>query len=140
MSNSEEDQKIKVVDRRRFSETGESAPEIQVTNNMPKETSSNKILAGEGDVEGNINSINPDSQKLDISSFFMGMYHQTLIFLGEVPNPETNLVSKNIEAARQNIDILDILEEKTKGNLNPDEAGLLGEILNNLRLLFVKKI
>ena len=76
---------------------------------------------------------------LDFASFVMSLAHQTVVLLGEAPNPETNLLATNLEAARQTIDILAILEEKTVGNLTSEEKRLLEEVLAGLRLAYVKK-
>lgn len=76
---------------------------------------------------------------LDFASFVLSLAHQTIVLLGEAPNPETNLVAANLEAARQTIDILAILEEKTVGNLSAEEKKLLEEVLAGLRLAYVKK-
>jgi hypothetical protein len=58
--------------------------------------------------------------------------------LGEAPNPETNAVEKSLPLARQTIDLIGMLEEKTKGNLTGDEERLLGQILFDLRMRFVE--
>ncbi|PIW64597.1 MAG: hypothetical protein COW12_05570 [Candidatus Omnitrophica bacterium CG12_big_fil_rev_8_21_14_0_65_45_16] len=146
MSNSEEDnQNIKVVDRRRFSESGDSI-ENDTDSNEKRESVAAPNKPAEPTVAENLNSdkqasrpTGESSGKIDLPSFLVGIYSQTLIFLGEIPNPETNVVTKNIEAARQNIDILSLLEDKTKGNLSEEEEKLFTEILNNLRLLFVNR-
>jgi hypothetical protein len=63
------------------------------------------------------------------------MYHtQTLISLGKLTNPVTNAVEKNIEQAQLLIEILKVLEEKTRGNLSEDEKKLFEESLRNLQL------
>ena len=79
------------------------------------------------------------SIKLDFTSFVMSLAHQTVVLLGEAPNPETGQVATNIEGARQTIDIIGILEEKTKGNLTDSEKNLLDEALTGLRMAYVKK-
>ena len=148
MSDKEEEiQSFKVVDKRRFSDSGES---LSKKDSIPAADEAKAPQANSPQAhnpnESNTTIQNQDarteegSERLDFPSFLVGIYSQTLIFLGEIPNPETNVVTKNLDAARQNIDILNILEEKTKGNLSFEEENLMQEILNNLRLLFVKKI
>ena len=61
-----------------------------------------------------------------------------LINLGMAPDPVTREDQKNVELARQNIDILSLLEEKTKGNLTEDESKLLENLLAETRLRFVE--
>ena len=60
--------------------------------------------------------------------------------LGEVENPETHRVETNLDLARQNIDILSALRDRTRGNLTPPEEALLSEILPQIQLLYVKKV
>ena len=60
-----------------------------------------------------------------------------LIHLGKMVHPESQKTEKNLEAARASIDILGMLEEKTKGNLSSEEDRFLQQVLTNLRLNFV---
>jgi len=62
---------------------------------------------------------------------------EAMAALGQLPNPINNELSVNIEHARYAIDMLQMLEEKTKGNLDPGEAKTLEDLLHQLRLLFV---
>lgn len=66
--------------------------------------------------------------------------HQAMIAMGKIVNPFTKKVEKNLEAARLFIDMLEMLEAKTKGNLNKDEERLLATSLGGLRLTFVEEI
>lgn len=63
-----------------------------------------------------------------------------LIFLGQIPNPETGERMFEIEAAKSLIDQLEMLEAKTKGNLSKDEQQLLAQTLSAVRLSFVEAI
>ncbi|HLP28954.1 MAG TPA: DUF1844 domain-containing protein [Candidatus Didemnitutus sp.] len=60
-----------------------------------------------------------------------------MVALGKMLNPATNEITKSIEHARYVIDVLDILHEKTKGNLESDEARFLDQTLSTLKLNFV---
>ena len=62
-----------------------------------------------------------------------------LIFLGEVPHPGTGKPEINLEQARLQIDLLDVLRIKTRGNLSPDEEGLLDRVLYELRMRWVAR-
>ncbi len=62
---------------------------------------------------------------------------QTLAYLGAYPDPRTGQAIVALEAARFHIDLLEVLETKTKGNLTDDEARLLSKALNELRLEYV---
>jgi hypothetical protein len=73
---------------------------------------------------------------LDMVSLFST---QAMIGLGKMVNPTTGKTEKNLPAARLFIDTLEMLETKTKGNLNQDEAKLLQATLTDLRLMFVEE-
>lgn len=60
-----------------------------------------------------------------------------MVALGKMLNPGTNQITKSIEHARYVIDVLDVLHQKTKGNLDPSEASFLDQTLSTLKLNFV---
>ncbi|MBI3615916.1 MAG: DUF1844 domain-containing protein [Candidatus Omnitrophica bacterium] len=62
-----------------------------------------------------------------------------MMALGEVPHPVTNARQEDLEQARYLIDVLGMLQEKTKGNLTPEEADLLEGLLYELRMKYVAK-
>jgi hypothetical protein len=63
---------------------------------------------------------------------------QAAVAFGQVPNPIDGKTEVRLELGRHAIDMLDILEQKTKGNLTTDEAKFLEEMLHQLRLAFVE--
>jgi hypothetical protein len=67
----------------------------------------------------------------------LGLAAQAQIALGLQADPVTNETSRDLDAARQAIDLLGMLDEKTKGNLSADESDLLTHVLYDLRRLFV---
>jgi hypothetical protein len=75
---------------------------------------------------------------VDFATFVLSLSHSALVHLGEAPNPETGTLQKNLVLARQTIDLVAMLEEKTKGNLTGDEERLLGQILFDLRMRYVE--
>jgi hypothetical protein len=75
---------------------------------------------------------------IDFSTFVLSLSHSALMHLGEAPHPETGQVEKNLILARQTIDLIAMLEEKTKGNLAGDEERLIGQILFDLRMRYVE--
>jgi hypothetical protein len=68
-----------------------------------------------------------------------GLGAQVQIALGLLPDPTDQSRSTDLESARQGIDMLAALEEKTKGNLTPQEAGLLVGLLTQLRMSYVEQ-
>jgi hypothetical protein len=77
--------------------------------------------------------------KIDFSTFIFSLNSSVLVQLGLLEEPGTGQKTKNLPLAKQTIDILAMLQEKTRGNLNPDEENLLKSILYDLRMLYVKE-
>jgi hypothetical protein len=72
------------------------------------------------------------------STLAMSIASSAIMSLGLVPNPATNKVEKNIDMARFNIDLLKLLKDKTKGNLETEESQFLDSIIGDLQLKFVE--
>jgi hypothetical protein len=71
--------------------------------------------------------------------FVLSLAHTAAVHFGDVANPATGQAADlNLDAARQMIEILSLLEEKTRGNLTAEERQLLDQILYELRLRFVE--
>lgn len=82
------------------------------------------------------------SQKLPPPSFTMlvqMLATQAMAAMGKVPIPGQEAMPPNYEAAKHFIDLLSILEEKTKGNITSDEVGLLAAVTHELRLTYVNE-
>jgi hypothetical protein len=75
---------------------------------------------------------------LTFTSFIMSLSTSALIYLGQVPDPVTGKTAADIVGARQTIDLISLLKEKTKGNLTPEEESFIEAVLYDLRMLFVK--
>ena len=79
-----------------------------------------------------------------MSALFANMIIQqtnmALMLLGKVPHPETGEIYKDLESAKMFIDQLEMIEAKTKGNLDKREEGLLKQSLAALRMAFVEEI
>ncbi len=72
------------------------------------------------------------------SSFLMGLASATLIEMGIIEDPALNKKRKDKSAAAQHIDMLCVLREKTRGNLDPHEKDLLDRAISDLQLEFAK--
>jgi len=121
---------FKVQDRRRFSADGEARddavptpepapPPVEPTTEPPRHTGAPPALT--------------------FSTFVMSLVTQALALLGEIPDPVDGQVHVDLEAARQLIDMLGILSEKTRGNLDAGEAALLDGALYDLRMQYVDR-
>ena len=82
----------------------------------------------------------PPLPEIDFSSFIFSLSTSALLHLGEVPDPTTQKREKNLPLAKQTIDILGMLKEKTKGNLTPEEEKLIENILTDLRWRYVREV
>ena len=80
------------------------------------------------------NQLPPPSFSLLVATFAS----QAAVAFGQVPNPIDGKTEVRLELGRHAIDMLDILEQKTKGNLTAEEAGFLENMLHQLRLAFVE--
>ena len=69
-----------------------------------------------------------------------GLATQALVNLGEMENPFTKKRETDLPEAQFHIDMLEILQTKTKGNLSPDEARMLDALLFDLRMRYVQKM
>ncbi len=95
--------------------------------------------------EGNGFTMNDDEAgaaqslpKIDFSSFILSLYSSGLVQLGKVEEPTTGKKAVNLELAQHTIDMIAMLDEKTKGNLTEEEANLLKALLSELRMAFVE--
>jgi hypothetical protein len=80
----------------------------------------------------------PPVPEITFSTFVYSLSTSVLVHLGEIPEPITEKMDKNLPLAKQTIDILGILQEKTKGNLTHEEENLLDSFLYDLRMRYVK--
>lgn len=78
--------------------------------------------------------------ELDFFNYIASLGFQAMIFLGEMPNPLTNQVDKNIKQAKFLIDTLTIIREKTTGNLSKEEAELLNGSIYELQLRYLEAV
>jgi len=73
-------------------------------------------------------------------SILVGMLStQAFVSLGLIPNPATGKAEVQLELAKHMIDLLGVLEDKTKGNLEQPEQQLLDETLHQLRMVYVQQ-
>jgi len=123
----EEKKSFRVIDKRTAAEATEKKEE-----NVKKAT---KAQAKEAQKEEEQPRPVPE---VNFSAFVYSLSTSALVHLGEIPEPITEKMDKNLPLAKQTIDILGILQEKTKGNLTQEEENLLNSFLYDLRMRYVK--
>lgn len=82
----------------------------------------------------------PPLPPVDFATFVLSLGSSALMHLGEVEQPGTGKLEKNLPLAKHSIDLLSMLEGKTKGNLTAPEAQLLENLLFDLRLRYVEAL
>lgn len=127
-----------VQDRRRFSpETGEAREDAAEAQEAANQASQQTTAAQERvDGAAQANTL----PEIDFSTFVISLSTQVLMHLGEIANPVSGKVEADISVAKQMIDILGMLCEKTRGNLNANEAQLMEGILFDLRMKYVEAV
>ena len=77
--------------------------------------------------------------EVTFSPFVLSLASSALVHLGEVPNPETGGTTRNEALARNAIDVLTMLDDKTRNGLTPEESKLMRDVLYELRMKFVAR-
>jgi Domain of unknown function (DUF1844) len=123
------------VSDRRFSARSES------TQDRTSENAQAPPAAAERPSEASPQGARPGTaaEEVNFASFLISLGTQAFMHLGDIPNPLTQQREKDLPAAKQMIDLLGMLEAKTKGNLTPDEERLLQQLLLDLRLRYVRE-
>jgi hypothetical protein len=74
---------------------------------------------------------------VSFTQFVVSLVQSTMVHLGEAPNPETGSKNLNLGLARDTIDVLNMLKEKTEGNRTEDETRMLNTLLHEIRTKFL---
>jgi hypothetical protein len=136
MEDPESKEGFKVTDRRRFTEEGVTRDSAE-TQEKPetKETPQQEPQEVRAETKGAESQPPPP---MDFSMFVLSMANTALFQLGFVKDPDAGEAKKDLRGARQTIDLIALLEEKTRGNLTEQEAKIIKEALFQLRMAFVE--
>jgi Domain of unknown function (DUF1844) len=125
-----------VQDRRRFSpETGEPREDSE-----RGEAPQPKSEPPQQDAERPAAQAQEPLPAINFSTFIISLSTQALLHLGEIADPQSGEVHKDVAVAKQMIDIIGMLRDKTKGNLDPGEERLTEDILYDLRMKYVEAV
>lgn len=157
---------FKVDDRRRFSSEGDLKPEFQgaeapsapepppATASVPPpgDTMSGVVEPPAGravhlndadshdhDEHGGHAQAGGPAAEMTFGTFLVGLSTQALMLLGDIPDPQSGRPQRDLVGAQQLIDIIGMLELKTRGNLDREEAQLIEAILYELRMKYVER-
>ena len=140
MAGEEEKQEGKgftVQDRRRFSpETGEAREVSEEAKGFTMPGGSESVSESESKTQPGHESL----PEINFSTFIISLSTQALMHLGEIPNPLSGKSETDIPVAKQMIDILGMLQEKTRSNLDAGEERLIEDILFDLRMKYVEAV
>jgi Domain of unknown function (DUF1844) len=136
MASEEKDKGFTVQDRRRFSAEGEAKADGSEETPAPAAASAPEAAAAERRRDAAPEP--PEEPEVTFTTFMVGLSTQALAALGEISDPVSGARSKDLQAAQQLIDIIGMLREKTRGNLDRDEDGLIEAILFDLRMKYVE--
>ena len=104
-------------------------------NAVPEDGEEKKAANGSDPMEEGGDSQLP---QLNFATFIFSLNSSALVHLGMLEDPASGTKAANLPLAKQTIDILGMLEEKTRGNLTEDEGNMLKNILYDLRINYIK--
>jgi hypothetical protein len=129
MDKIDKESNFQVKDKRHFNADGtsreEDQPEPEKTQDIPSR-------------EGKVNSDSKTLPEIDFSTFILSLASSIQINLGLMAHPMAGKAQVNLVAAKQTIDILGMLEAKTKNNLTSEEEAILKQVLFELRMQYVE--
>ena len=133
----EQENKIKINDKRRFDESGnlKNQPDVKIektesTTKDSLENSEKKHFESE--------EISEAQSEVVFTSFLTSLATQALVLMGEIPAPEGVDMPVDKSSAKQTIDLIEVIKKKTEGNLSEQENYFIEEVLHSLRLSFIK--
>lgn len=145
MEEPESKEGFKVTDRRRFTTEGETKGPADAQDTVEEQKEAPAAEPQEepstAEAEAKTETEKPGGQSLppmDFSMFVLSLASTAMYQLGFIQDPQTGGTKKDLPGARQTIDLIAMLEEKTRGNLTEQEAKIVKDALFQLRMAFVE--
>lgn len=134
MADEKKDSGFVIKDKRISADGDETSEEetVSPTHERKPETKQNAARQQESEEDINYPPIN-------FSNFVLSLHTSALFHFGDIPDPTSGKAQKNFPAVKQTIDIIDMINEKTKGNLNEQESNLIQGVLYELKMRYVKE-
>lgn len=129
------------INQQASSAEGESTPESSRAEDSQEESVESESTATESEQmsEEQVDELeNVEFPEASFDMLLMQHHTQAMLAMGMIPDPATGQVIKNKSAAKFHIDMLGIIQERTKGNLNQGEEEALNGVLHYLRMMFVE--
>lgn len=131
MGDETHDKDFIIKDKRTFDESGEVRQKEEGKTDQAEQVSEDKDKS-----ESEEKNFLPE---MNFSSFVFSLSTSAMYHFGDFPDPVSQKTEKNLSAAKQTIDILGMLKEKTEGNLDDNEKELLDGMLFELRMRYLKE-
>lgn len=138
---------FKVDDRRRFSSEGELKAEHRGdaahSDRSASAAAEHTVPPPSSDTATGFTAVNRPADaaasmgEMSFATFMVGLSTQALVHLGEMPDPQSGQPAEDLLAAEQLIDLIAMLQDKTRGNLDEGETQLVQSILFELRMKYV---
>ena len=130
----EEEKGFVIKDKRQFTSEGELKPEAEIHKEEKQDEEKAEVKRDETQTREEV-----PLPEINFSSFVLSLSSSALLHFGQIPDPITKKKERNLSLAKQSIDILGILKEKTEGNLAKDEEQLIDNLLHDLRIRYVEE-
>lgn len=128
----EEEKGFIIKDRRSFDEEGDLKDEKKGEDKGPKDTDKKESKPDDSE--------RPPLPEVNFNSLIFSLSSSALLHIGDIADPQTGEKIKDLPLAKHSIDIIAMLKEKTKGNLDNEEQKFIDNILADLRLRYVKAL
>lgn len=148
MSDDSADRGFKVVDKRSFDREGQEREDAQKEAVAESEAEAPEAPAAPEEAttspEAEPECAEPDEgtddpmPEMDFVTFLLSLHNSAACLLGKAPYPDTGTCAVNLPMAKQTIDIIGMLQDKTKGNLTGEEERIVSEVLYDLRMAYVQ--
>jgi hypothetical protein len=133
MEEKKKDSGFVVKDKRLFDESGNEQPQEEAQSSTAEEKPKDQASARTEPKQ------ETDYPLVTFTKFVLSLSTSALFHFGDFPEHEGGASEKNLPAAKQTIDILDMLKEKTRGNLDENETNLIQGALYELKMRYVKE-
>jgi hypothetical protein len=142
MTEGKKEESFSVSDKRRFvvDDSGGVKSEGDVGAGQKKEASENSEPSREKQQDKFSGGEGAPLPDIDFSTFIFSLSSSAILHLGLMENPYTKTIDKNLLLAKQTIDIISMLKDKTKGNLSDEEENLITNLLTELRFKYVNEV
>ncbi len=133
MSDEIKDEGFSIKDNRSSQKTDEDLNESSSATGEDPESSA------EREVDSGSTATGTSPASIDFPTFILSLTSSAFYHMGEIADPQTGQKSVDLSAAKQTIDILVMLKEKTTGNLNAEETQLMDQLTYELQMKFLNK-